>query len=187
MKQLIGWVCVSNKFLSTLAKVPMLEWPGSDVDRAQRLMDQGPEAPTACSSSYFLGVDWGWPRVRPFLPGRPLTFDERCGQCLAGTRLCSCRAGSWVGAGQGSQGSCPQASAAQAASKASAGSPGPAAPALLRCVCASMSPGPRRRAGAATASSPACAQRDCRCQALPGEPRGCGAVSFKLTFRFVAV
>lgn len=50
MKQLIGWVCVSNKFLSTLAKVPMLEWPGSDVDRAQRLMDQGSEAPTACSS-----------------------------------------------------------------------------------------------------------------------------------------
>lgn len=51
MRQLIGWVCVSNKFLSTLAKVPMLEWPGSDVDRAQRLMDQGSEAPTACSCS----------------------------------------------------------------------------------------------------------------------------------------
>lgn len=44
---LIGWVCVSNKFLSILAKVLMLEWPGSDVDRAQRLMDQGSEALTS--------------------------------------------------------------------------------------------------------------------------------------------
>lgn len=145
-------------------------------------MDQGSEAPTASLLLFFFFF-FLVAEAHRFLPGRPLTFDERCGQCLAGTRLCSCRAGSRVGVGQGSQDSCPQASAAQPASKAGVGSQGPVDPALLRV----MSLGPRRRAGAATVSSPACAQRDCRCQALPGEPRGCGAVSFKLTFRFVAV
>lgn len=46
---------------------------------------------------------------------------------------------------------------------------------------------PRVPAGAGAAEYPACARHDCRCQALPGEPSGGGAVSFKLTFRFVAV
>lgn len=56
-------------------------------------------------------------------------------------------------------------------------------------------PGPGRRRGSplpagaapAAAQHPACARRDCRCQALPGERSCGGAVSFRLTFRFVAV
>lgn len=106
-------------------------------------MDQGSEAPTASLLLlffFFLVVE-----AHRFLPGGPLTFDERCGQCLAGTRLCSCRAGSRVGVGQGSQDSCPQASAAQPASTAGVGSQGPVDPALLRVLCPQVPAGARAR------------------------------------------
>jgi hypothetical protein len=71
VKQLIGWVCVSNKFLSTLANVPMLEWPGSDVDRAQRRM-----ARVRRPQAAFFEAE-GASLSSPSILGRPLTFDER--------------------------------------------------------------------------------------------------------------
>lgn len=63
VKQLIGWVCVSNKFLSTLANVPMLEWPGRDVDGAPR-----PMAPVRRPQALFCGggrVPFFSPASRP--------------------------------------------------------------------------------------------------------------------------
>lgn len=186
MKQLIGWVCVSNKFLSTLAKVPMLEWPGSDVDRAQRLMDQGSEAPTACSS-FFVGEIGGGPgRVRFFQAGLRL---------LMSGAVSASRGRGFVPAGPVP--GLVQARAAKAPVPRRVRPRPPPRPVLrvgarqLRlCSGVFVRLGPQVPAGARARpprAAPACAQRDCRCQALPGEPRGCGAVSFKLTFRFVAV
>lgn len=91
------------------------------------------------------------------------------------TGLCSRLAGS----GRVTQGSRPRArgpACLEARAQSAAERSGLARPCVSPCP-----------AGAAAAEYPACARQDCRCQALPGEPSGSGAVSFKLTFRFVAV
>lgn len=85
------------------------------------------------------------------------------------------------GAGQAAHGSGPQArglACPEACARSAAERSGLARPRVSPCP---------RGHGTAAAEYPACARRDCRCQALPGELSGGGAVSFKLTFRFVAV